>query len=247
MRRGRDVSDAVSRPIEREYRSVLNDNLRWNRFVVATGRHLRVHAARSAARRGCRRSSPVVDRSRRATRPGPVMERRAVDRRRGSIRSTKSSPAWTRKRFRRSVKTHTNADGIPWYPFASYIVVSRDGRDVFMSYVNHMRNLRLEVFGDLAASAVADGIDVAAGRGFPPLDDIHEFFAWWLESETAGSAIIDVVLGASREQCNVLVRALRRPEGRPRRSDATRRGVPRHRGRRRDVAAIKSSAARSRR
>src|SRR5215217_5950620 len=34
--------------------------------------------------------------------------------------------------FRRSIKTHTPADGIPWYPWASYIVVGRDGRDAFM-------------------------------------------------------------------------------------------------------------------
>src|SRR4051794_1191528 len=37
---------------------------------------------------------------------------------------------------RRSVKTHTNADGIPWHPTVSYIVVGRDGRDAFMSFHN---------------------------------------------------------------------------------------------------------------
>ena len=46
--------------------------------------------------------------------------------------------------LRRSMKTHTDADGIPWYPTASYIVVGRDGRDAFMSFVNHMRNMRTD-------------------------------------------------------------------------------------------------------
>ena len=31
------MSEAVSKPIEREYRSVLSDNLRWNRFVARPG------------------------------------------------------------------------------------------------------------------------------------------------------------------------------------------------------------------
>src|SRR5215216_1300233 len=34
--------------------------------------------------------------------------------------------------YRRNIKTHTPADGIPWFSEASYIVVGRDGRDAFM-------------------------------------------------------------------------------------------------------------------
>src|SRR6186997_1446244 len=52
--------------------------------------------------------------------------------------------------FRRAIKTHTPADGIPWYPAASYIVVGRDGCDAFMSFLNHMRNLRPETVTELA-------------------------------------------------------------------------------------------------
>lgn len=66
---------------------------------------------------------------------------------------------------RRSVKTHTPADGIPWYPTGSYIVVGRDGRDAFMSFVNHLRSMRPEVVMALAGSAA---------------DDEHAFFAEWL-------------------------------------------------------------------
>jgi hypothetical protein len=77
---------------------------------------------------------------------------------------------------RRLIKTHTPADGIPWYPDASYIVVARDGRDAFMSFLNHMRSLRPDVMMALAASAMAEGIPLGDG-GPPPLDDVHEFYA----------------------------------------------------------------------
>jgi aryl sulfotransferase len=80
---------------------------------------------------------------------------------------------------RRSIKTHTPADGIPWFPDARYIVVGRDGRDAFMSFVNHMLNLRPDLVERLLASAIEEGIELAPP---PPLDDIHAFFAYWLET-----------------------------------------------------------------
>jgi aryl sulfotransferase len=79
--------------------------------------------------------------------------------------------------YRRSLKTHTPADGIPWYPSVSYIVVGRDGRDAFMSYWNHMRNMRPELLQHLAMTAVEDGIQARMA----PVDDVHEFFAYWLD------------------------------------------------------------------
>src|SRR5205085_1059533 len=78
---------------------------------------------------------------------------------------------------RRSIKTHTAADGIPWRPDASYIVVGRDGRDAFMSFVNHMASMRPEKIAELIESAVAEGIVFEA---MPPPDDIHEMFAGWI-------------------------------------------------------------------
>jgi aryl sulfotransferase len=44
------------------------------------------------------------------------------------------------QRHRRFIKTHLSLDGLPYYPQVSYIFVSRDGRDVFMSLWNHYRN-----------------------------------------------------------------------------------------------------------
>jgi aryl sulfotransferase len=79
---------------------------------------------------------------------------------------------------RRSIKTHTSADGVPWWPDAKYIVVGRDGRDTFMSFVNHMASLREDRVLALIESAIAEGIEF---EPFPPLEDIHEFFAAWVK------------------------------------------------------------------
>jgi aryl sulfotransferase len=84
------------------------------------------------------------------------------------------------QKHRRCIKTHTPADGIPWFAEASYIVVGRDGRDAFMSYHNHMANMRPDLVADLAASARAEGIEIDQ-RSPPPVDDIHAFFAWCVE------------------------------------------------------------------
>lgn len=79
---------------------------------------------------------------------------------------------------RRSIKTHTPADGIPWWDDAYYIVVGRDGRDAFMSFVNHVASMRLDVVAELIQSAIAEGIPMEAGM---PPEDLHEFFAVWIE------------------------------------------------------------------
>ena len=38
---------------------------------------------------------------------------------------------------RRCIKTHLPLDGVPFFDEIKYVVVGRDGRDVFMSLVNH--------------------------------------------------------------------------------------------------------------
>jgi len=78
---------------------------------------------------------------------------------------------------RRSIKTHTPADGIPWFTDASYIVVGRDGRDAFMSFTNHIANMQPDRVATLIASALEEGIELS---GAGPSSDIHEFFTGWL-------------------------------------------------------------------
>jgi aryl sulfotransferase len=79
---------------------------------------------------------------------------------------------------RRYLKTHTPADGIPIFDTASYIVVARDGRDAFMSFANHMAQMRAELRERLNAQAAAQGLD-------PMMEfhgDIHEFFDRWISA-----------------------------------------------------------------
>ena len=77
---------------------------------------------------------------------------------------------------RRYIKTHTPADGIPIFDTASYIVVARDGRDAFVSFVNHLKHIRADQIERLNADAMAQGINpVTKFRG-----DVHGFFERWI-------------------------------------------------------------------
>jgi aryl sulfotransferase len=78
---------------------------------------------------------------------------------------------------RRFLKTHVALDGLPYYAQVKYLVVGRDARDVFMSYLNHFAN-----FNDEFMRALND----APGRVGPPCpmpayaNDVHEFWRNWI-------------------------------------------------------------------
>jgi len=90
-----------------------------------------------------------------------------------------------RQQHRRFVKTHTPADGVPWWPTALYIVVLRDGRDAFMSLLNHMAKMRPEVVAITNAEAEADG-----GQPLHWSGDPHTDFPWWLASYESAPAYL---------------------------------------------------------
>ena len=78
---------------------------------------------------------------------------------------------------RRFMKSHTAADGIPWFDDAKYLFVGRDGRDAFMSLVNHVQ--RLKNVDELNAKARDAGIPE-----LPAFDgDVHTFFDHWLADD----------------------------------------------------------------
>jgi len=90
------------------------------------------------------------------------------------------------QRHRRVIKTHLPLDGIPYLPTATYVVIARDPRDVFMSLWNHYRNIVRYPF--LAAPS-------HPRRVGPPLprcpDQLRRFwYAWltrgWFEWESEG-------------------------------------------------------------
>jgi aryl sulfotransferase len=169
------VTPAVRRPVEAEYREVVADNRRWESFTPRAGDVF----VCTPPKCGTTWMQTIVttllfpDGA-----PGPVMH----------------VAPWFDARFfpveelagrleaqdhRRQIKTHTPADGIPWFPDASYIAVYRDGRDAFMSFLNHMRSMRPDVIIAMASSAIEEGIPTGE---MPPLDDVHEFFDFWLKN-----------------------------------------------------------------
>ena len=164
----------VDRSIEKEYRHVVSDNRRWESFVVRPGDIF----VCTPPKCGTTWTQAIVmtllypD----GDAPGPVVEAAPwIDARFEPIDVVLARlDAQTR---RRCIKTHTPADGIPWFAEASYIVVGRDGRDAFMSFHNHMSNMRPDRLMELAGSAMEEGIELGE---IPPVEDIHEFYAYWL-------------------------------------------------------------------
>jgi aryl sulfotransferase len=78
---------------------------------------------------------------------------------------------------RRFVKTHTPADGIPFFEDAKYLFVGRDGRDAFMSLCNHVE--RMKSIDELNDQAREEGLPE-----MPKYDgDLHGFFDRWLSDD----------------------------------------------------------------
>jgi aryl sulfotransferase len=168
--------EVIERPIEREYRGIMSDNRRWERYVPRPGDILVCTPAKCGT---TWMQAIVAELVFPDGLPGPVMELFPwLDARFEPIE--KVIAQLDAQTHRRSVKTHTPADGIPWYPSVSYIVVGRDGRDAFMSFLNHSRNFRRELFPELVSSALQEGIELGVGAA-PPLDDPHEFFTWCID------------------------------------------------------------------
>ena len=76
----------------------------------------------------------------------------------------------------RSIKTHLPLSGLPYHPQVKYVVVGRDGRDVFMSMLNHHQN-----YTPQALAMFAD-FDARAGWAFPT--DLGEPCHWFRQSTT---------------------------------------------------------------
>jgi aryl sulfotransferase len=77
---------------------------------------------------------------------------------------------------RRFMKSHTPADGVPFFETASYIVVGRDGRDAFMSMCNHLERFRNDV-----RESLNENVREAGVARMPEWNgDVHGFFQAWM-------------------------------------------------------------------
>src|SRR5205085_2028319 len=81
----------------------------------------------------------------------------------------------------RFIKSHTPLDGLPFDERVTYICVSRDPRDVALSWDNHMANM--DIMKLLAARQAAVGLDdvadlLAQGPPVRPEEEIDRFWAW---------------------------------------------------------------------
>lgn len=80
--------------------------------------------------------------------------------------------------WRRFLKTHTPADGLPVFDECVYVAVFRSTLDALASWADHRRAMRPEVLDALNATAAADGIEPG-----PPWDGdvealVEEWVAW---------------------------------------------------------------------
>ncbi len=93
---------------------------------------------------------------------------------------------------RRFIKTHTPLGGLPWRDSVTYLHVSRDPRDVALSWDNHMDNIDLDRLLELRMSSVGmdDLPELGLDKVEPPvrLDDPVDRFWHWVEGDgVAGS------------------------------------------------------------
>jgi len=98
---------------------------------------------------------------------------------------------------RRAMKSHTPADGIPWFDDARYITVGRDGRDAFMSWCNHVSRMKMKDL--LNEQAAKEGIEEI--RTFDG-SDYRGYFHQWLEENNFFPVVASY--WARRNQPNLL-------------------------------------------
>ena len=104
-----------------------------------------------------------------------------------------------RQQHRRFIKTHTPADGVPFWPTASYIIVVRDGRDAFMSLDNHMKKIKQEVVDRINAEAGGQGSEPVVWTG-----DVATDFETWIGTPDSNSVTYLASWWPRRTEPNVL-------------------------------------------
>ena len=80
---------------------------------------------------------------------------------------------------RRFIKSHTPLDGLPRVAGVTYLHVTRDPRDVALSWDNHMANIDLDrLLETRAASVGLDDLDELGAPPEVPEDPVERFWFW---------------------------------------------------------------------
>lgn len=163
------------RPAEREYRTWILDSRRWAHYqprrddtIVASHpkcgstwlqRIISLVLFKSADPLPIDRIFPWIDRRF----PEPISEIMA------RIET---------QQHRRSLKSHLPLDGLPLFDEVKYIHIARDGRDVCMSYYNHVANFTAKALASLDKEGFADE---TIRQPYPRAPkDPAEFFRIWM-------------------------------------------------------------------
>ncbi len=98
---------------------------------------------------------------------------------------------------RRFIKTHAPADGLPYDPRVTYVVVGRDPRDVALSWDNHRANTNLdELFALREATEGLDDLAELFPDGPPQYAETVEGRFWgWVDSDAPATASVSMLGG----------------------------------------------------
>jgi aryl sulfotransferase len=157
----------------RRYHSAVEDNARWEGFVPRAGDVLVCTPAKCGTTWMQSIVASVLFPTGDA--PGPVLAISPwVEMQLGPASEVHANLA--AQAHRRFMKSHTPADGIPWWDDTRYVFVARDGRDAFMSLCNHMEHFQ-EWLRDTLNAQAPEGVPQ-----MPPWEgDVHTFYERWLE------------------------------------------------------------------
>ena len=101
---------------------------------------------------------------------------------------------YERQTHRRFIKTHTPLDGLPFDDRVTYICISRDPRDIAVSWDNHFNNLNFATLFALREVAMGptDLDELLASAPPLPSDDPHERFWSWADPAMRGVSVSDL-------------------------------------------------------
>ena len=162
-------------PAKREYRTWILDSRRWENYRARPSDVILASHPKSGTTWMLRIINLLISQS---TEPrsldtlSPWIDRRFP---------VAASDMWTEleaQSHRRVLKSHLPLDGLPLFDDVRYIHVARDGRDVCMSYHNHITGFTPETLARLDREGLQDQ---TIGRPYPRIAaDPAEFFQYWL-------------------------------------------------------------------